>query len=137
MTAPKRVQLTWVGPGLSYEGSAQGGPSIVIDGENERGPSPMDTLLLGAASCMAIDIQGILEKSRVAVEALDLDVEGIRAEDHPRRYTHVTFVIRVSGPGPDDDDRVARAIQLSRDKYCSVVHSLRQDIEIETRIERI
>ena len=136
MTAPKTVRLAWLGPGLCYEGSANGGPSIVIDGDNERGPSPMDTLLLGAAACMAIDIQGILEKSRVAVESLELDVEGIRAEHHPRRYTHVTFVIKVSGPRPDDDDRVARAVQLSRDKYCSVVHSLRQDIEIETRIER-
>ena len=135
MTAPKRVRLAWTGPGYIYEGSAEGETSIVIDGDNDAGPSPMDVLLLGTAACMAIDIQGILAKSRVTVASLEMELEGTRAEDHPRRYTRIEMAIHLEGPGPGDEDKVARAVQLSRDKYCSVVHSLRSDIEIATRVE--
>ena len=94
----------------------------------------MDTLLMAVAACMGIDIQEILRKSRVPMDELDFVVRGSRAADHPRRYTRIEMEIAVSGPRPEDAARVERAVELSRDKYCSVLHSLRADIRITTRV---
>jgi putative redox protein len=135
MPTDRSVVLSWLGSGRAYQGrSAGGGPTIFIDGENEHGPSPMDTLLLGVAACMGIDIQEILRKSRVRLDELDFHVSGARAADHPRRYTRIDFDIVVTGPGPGNARRVERAVELSRDKYCSALNSLQPDIEITMRI---
>lgn len=135
MEMDRKVHLSWLGSGRAYEGRSEGsGPAVIIDGNGERGPSPMDTLLLSVAACMGIDIEEILGKSRVPLDALDFTVSGSRAEDHPRRYIRVGLDITVSGPRPEDAARVERAVELSRDKYCSVLKSLRTDIRVTTRI---
>ena len=134
METDRKVHLSWLGSGRAYEGRSEGGPAVTIDGNGESGPSPMDTLLLSVAACMGIDIEEILRKSRVPLEALDFTVHGSRAEDHPRRYIRVGLDITVSGPRPEDAARVERAVELSRDKYCSVLKSLRTDIRVTTRI---
>ena len=134
METDRKVHLSWLGSGRAYEGRSEGSPAVTIDGNGERGPSPMDTLLLSVAACMGIDIEEILRKSRVPLEALDFTVRGSRAEDHPRRYIRVGLDITVSGPRPEDAARVERAVELSRDKYCSVLKSLRTDIRVTTRI---
>lgn len=131
----REVRLSWLGSGRSYEGrSGVGDPATIIDGDGARGPSPMDTVLLGVAACMGIDIQEILRKSRVPLEELDFIVRGSRAADHPRRYTRIDLDIALSGPRPGDEARVGRAVELSRDKYCSALNSLRTDIRVTTRI---
>lgn len=135
MATDREVRLSWLGSGRAYRGGAEsGGSAMTIDGDGEHGPSPMDTLLLGVAACMGIDIQEILRKSRVPLEELDFVVRGSRADDHPRRYTRVDLDIAVSGPRPEDAARVERAVELSRDKYCSALNSLRTDIRFTTRI---
>ena len=129
------ARLSWEGVGRVYAGRSEDGvPAVTIDGDGERGPSPMDTLLMAVAACMGIDIQEILRKSRVPMEELDFVVRGSRAADHPRRYTRIEMDIAVSGPRPEDAARVERAVELSRDKYCSVLHSLRADVRITTRV---
>jgi len=133
----KRVHARWTGEGTVFRGGPRDDVEITIDGNTKQGPSPMDTLLLGVASCMGADIVEILKKSRVPLEALDISVEGKRAEDHPRRYQRIEIVYTATGPGPDDQKRLDRALELSRDKYCSFTHSLRSDIEIDARIERV
>ena len=135
MATDRKVSLSWLGSGRAYEGrSGADGPAMTIDGDGARGPSPMDTLLLGVAACMGIDIQEILRKSRVPLDELEFVVRGERAADHPRRYTRVDLEIAVSGPRPEDAARVERAVELSRDKYCSALNSLRTDILFTTRI---
>lgn len=135
MATDREVRLSWVGSGRAYEGrSGVGDPGVTIDGDGARGPSPMDTVLLGVAACMGIDIQEILRKSRVPLEELDFVVRGARAEDHPRRYTRIDLDIVLSGPRPGDGVRVERAVELSRDKYCSALNSLRTDIRVTTRV---
>lgn len=133
----KRVEARWTGEGTVFQGGPPGGVEITIDGNTEKGPSPMDTLLLGLAACMGADIVEILRKSRVALEALEVSVRGDRAEKHPRRYVRIEIVYRATGPCAADQKRLDRALALSRDKYCSFTHSLRPDIELVTRIERV
>jgi putative redox protein len=132
--AIKRVSLRWTGEGLAFEGDG-GGAAMLLDSDSEAGPSPMEALLLSLAACMGIDIQLILEKSRVSLRSLDVAVEGRRAPKPPKRFTDIDLVFRLSGPEPGDESKVDRAVRLSRDKYCSVLHSLREDIDIHIRFE--
>lgn len=86
---------------------------------------------------MAVDVKVILEKGRVDVRELEVDVEGERVADHPQRYHRIWMTFRLKGPGERDEGKIARAVELSRDKYCSVFHTLRADLEVEIRTERM
>jgi putative redox protein len=121
---------------MEYLGSGEVGPGVIIDGGSETGPGPMDSLLLALAGCMAVDVQVILERSRVPMTGLEVEVEGERAETHPRRYTRVRLIYRVEGPQAEHQAKLERAVALSREKFCSVLHSLRPDIETEIEIFR-
>jgi len=124
----KRVVLTWQ-EGLRFTGGAPAGPSTIIDGDNVAGPGPMLTLLLAAASCSGSDVVGIMQKMRVQLRQLRIEVSGVRREQEPRRYTAIHFDYHVAGEGLDQA-KATRAIDLSLEKYCSVVHSLAPDIAI-------
>jgi putative redox protein len=124
----KKVTLVWQ-QGLFFHGGEPGGPAILIDGDNAAGPGPMVTLLLAAASCTGSDVVAILQKMRVPFSNLSIEVSGIRREAEPRRYTAIHFEYRIGGAGVDPL-KVRRAIDLSLEKYCSVVHSLAPDIAI-------
>ena len=69
----------------------------------------------------------------------DLEIEtiGVRADDHPRRYESIELVYRISGPAEDDEAKIDRAIELSKDKYCSVLHTLDPAIDLVIRSERV
>jgi putative redox protein len=133
----KRVRMSWTGEGLVFRGGTPGAPEVLVDGDSGAGPSPMDTLLVALASCMGSDVRHILEKARVPVEVLEVDVQGTRAATNPRRYQEIRLTYRVRGPGEEHASRLDRAVQLSRDTYCSVLHSLRPDIDVEIGIERV
>ena len=124
----KRASLTW-SSGLRFSGGAPDGPAITVDGDNADGPGPMLTLLLAAAACSGSDVVVILEKMRVKLEAFTIEVEGIRREEDPRRYVAIHLDYRLRGEGLDPA-KARRAIDLSLEKYCSVVHSLAADIAI-------
>jgi putative redox protein len=129
MTAEtKRATLEWT-DGLIFRGGEPGGPQTVIDGDNATAPGPMLQLLLAAASCTLSDIVIILRKMRVPPRELRVDVAGTRREEEPRRYTAIHFDYIIAGEGIDET-RARRAIDLSLEKYCSVVNSLAPDILI-------
>lgn len=138
----KRVRLRWTGEGDVFRGGpvapeGETRPESVIDGGSAAGPSPMDHLLLGLAGCMAVDVRMILGKSRVPLEALEVEVEGERAPEPPRRFVRLRLVYRVKGPREEDQAKLERAVALSREKYCSVLHSLRPDIDLAIDIRRV
>lgn len=128
---PIHVHLAWDGA-LRFRASPNGVP-LTIDGQSEQGPSPVQALALGLAGCMAVDVVDILLKGRYAVRRFSADLTAQRAPEPPARFTAVTlqFSLDTDAPGPAID----RAIALSREKYCSVWHSLRQDIAFETTYE--
>jgi putative redox protein len=108
-----------------------GATRLTLDANAEAGPTPVDALVLALAGCMAVDVVDILTKGRHPVRGLDTAFAGERAPDPPRRLVSASLTFTVSGAVPEA--AIDRAIQLSRDKYCSVWHSLRQDIVLETR----
>jgi putative redox protein len=128
MSNLRYATLTWT-RGLVFEGGAPGGPTIVIDGNSEAGPSPAVTLLLAAASCSGADVVLILEKMRAGLSEFRIEVQGTRQEEDPKRYVAMHFSFRLRGVGVDEA-RARRAIDLSIKKYCSVMHSLARDIAI-------
>jgi len=126
----RTAEVRWTGRDLLFEGRTGDAAPILLDSESTEGPSPTEALLMSIGSCMAIDIRVILEKSRVPVEELVVEMSGDRAPDPPKRFTRITMDVRVKGPTEGDLPKVARAAQLSQDKYCSVFHTLRSDIEV-------
>lgn len=86
---------------------------------------------------MAIDVLMILEKSRVPVESLEVEAIGERAETVPKRFVSIRLLYRLKGPSEEDQGKMDRAIELSRDKYCSVLHTLDPEIEFDLQVERI
>lgn len=135
--ASKRTVLRWSGEGELFRGGPPEGPEITIDGDGNAGPSPMDALLLALAGCMAVDVLTILEKGRVPVESLEVEVEGDRPDQPPRRFTALRMEYRVRGPGAEHQAKLERAVALSRDTYCSVYHTLRRDLDVDIRIRRL
>lgn len=131
------VSLRWAVEDLRFEGGRPDGPSILLDSAGEAGPSPMDALLLSVAGCMGIDVAMILTKGRAPLTSMEIDVEGDRAEDAPRRFTAIRIVYRLSGLEADHHEKAQRAVDLSRDKYCSVLHSIRPDVDLEIRIDYV
>lgn len=128
---PLTLGLTWQG-GFRFTGSA-GPHELVLDGNGQAGPSPVQLLAAGVAGCMAIDVVNILERGRHSLRKLDVRFLGVRASGSPARLVGVTLEFRITGDVPGE--AVERAIQLSREKYCSVWLSLRQDITLDTRYE--
>lgn len=97
----------------------------------------MELLLLSLAGCMGIDIVDIAKKMRVSIEGLDLRLEGDRAVEPPRRYTRIRILCDARGVSEEDRPKLQRAVDLSSEKYCSVLHSLRPDIPIETELRLV
>jgi putative redox protein len=104
-----------------------------MDSPPKAGPTPVQALGFGLAGCMAMDVASILERGRLELKALRAHMEGARSGEHPKRLLAVDLHFTVEGPIPPD--RVERAIQLSRERYCSVWHSLHPDIEFRTSFE--
>lgn len=128
------VALRWLGDGLRFEGGAVGGPVTAVDGDGRWATSPVNLLAISLAACTAADVVDILGKMRVRLEALAVNVEGERRPEPPRRYTRIRLEYRVRGVPAEDEPKLQRAVTLSHEKYCSVLHSLREDIELTTAV---
>lgn len=128
---PTIADLTWRHD-LVYE-AVSGSQRLVIDGDSGEGASPVQLLAIALAGCMSVDVAHILTKGRHAFRAIRSRIVAARAQDDPHRFVSVELTFEVEGGLPRD--AVARAIDLSHDKYCSVWHSLRQDIAFTTAYE--
>ena len=103
--------------------AAASGHTVLMDasaeagGEN-KGPRPMELLLMGLGGCTSIDVITILEKARQEIHSCKVEISAERAETIPRVFTniHVHFIVTGKAISPE---RVTRAIELSAEKYCS------------------
>jgi len=129
----RRVNVSWQGD-MRFEGGPPEGPRIHIDADNTTAPGPMQALLVAAATCTGADIVSIIKKMQIDLTRCEIAVVGERAPDHPRRYIRIELTFRLAGAGLDET-RARRAIDLSIEKYCSVLHSLKSDIPISYQLE--
>ena len=123
---PTIVDLKWIGD-LQFSGTS-GNASITLDSAGVAGPSPVQALAFAFAGCMAMDIAHILTRGRQPLRGLRAHLVADRAADDPHRIVRMTLRLVVEGDVPQD--AVDRAIALSRETYCSVWHSMRQDIDL-------
>lgn len=121
MTA-RKATVKWAG-GMNFVGYSPSGHSVVMDagaesGGNDMGIRPMEMLLLGMGGCSSIDVMMILQKARQDVTDCWVELEGTRADDHPKYFTaiHAQFFVKGNNIDPK---HVERAIKLSSEKYCS------------------
>ena len=125
---PTVVDLTWTGD-LVLSGTS-GEASMTLDSAGAAGPSPVQALAFALAGCMTMDVAYILTKGRQPFRALRSHLVADRAQEDPHRIIRMHLQVSVEGDVPAD--AVARAIALSYEKYCSVWHSMRQDIVFTT-----
>jgi putative redox protein len=128
-----KAQITWTGPGLRMIGETDDGPAIVVDSSGtfgtHSGLTPMELVLIGTAGCTAMDVISIMAKKRQPLTNLQIKVGAERADDHPRVFTKMHLEYIAYGTGVDES-ALARAIELSEEKYCSALAMLKQVVTI-------
>ena len=122
---------------MTFESETPSGHQVKMDASEEvggtnSGARPTELLLNAVAGCTGIDIISILHKMRLHPASFEVEVEGSQAEEHPKRFTEITIHYALEGDLPED--KVVRAIELSKDRYCSVSHSLNVGIKVSYAI---
>ena len=125
-TPPLQAELNWAGD-LRFE-ARSGRIALTVDSASLEGPSPMQALALALAGCMAMDVVHILRKGRLEPAAVRVTFSGHRAPEQPSRFTAIALHFVVTGPIPAES--LTSALDLSHEKFCSVWHSMRSDIEL-------
>ena len=126
------LTIKWKG-NMAFSGVTPSGHELMMDadekvGGQNSGARPTELLLHAVAGCTGMDIISILKKMRLDPSSFQMEVKGERAEDHPKRFTDIHIHYALEGDLPED--KVIRAIQLSKDRYCSVSHSLNATITV-------
>ncbi len=140
MAETKKVVVKMV-EGLQMVGRSGSGHAIVIDQVEEvngldQGPQPMELLLMALASCTGMDIISIMKKKRQDLRGFWIEVEGERADEHPKVYTRIRLKFYFEGKNLSKE-AVERSIFLSQNKYCPVTAMLRDAVPVETEYEII
>lgn len=126
--------VQWLNGGMSFVAETGSGHMVNMDGAPEAGgrnlaPRPMELLLAGTGGCTAFDVVMILKKGRHAVTGCEVSLKAERADSDPKIFTRIHFSYTVRGKNLKPD-AVARAIDLSKDKYCSASIILGKTAEI-------
>lgn len=117
---------------LIFTGSTPQGYEIEFDADAQWGCKPTESLLLSLAGCMGIDVMTILTKMRLNIASFRMEVVGERNPRPPQYYKTVEMVMHIAGKNLDAA-KVDRAVNLSRNTYCSVFNSLRSDLTLNVR----
>ncbi len=117
MTATVRLETE-----MRFDAEAGSGHHLTLDaaehgGGHNEGFRPMELLLVGLAGCTGMDVISILRKKRQQVTGYAVHVVGVRAEEHPMVLVEIDVVHIVTGHHIQSE-AVARAIQLSEERYC-------------------
>lgn len=126
------IEVVWEG-GRRYRAGRPGTPTLLLDGERRVAPGPVDALIAALASCAAMDVVEYLEKRRTPAASLGVSVQFARAAAAPRRVTEAWLLFRVDSEAARE--HVARVVELTLEKYCSVASSLAPDLRITWEVE--
>lgn len=131
-------KLNWDGK-MGFLATGDSGHSLKIDvntdkGGQDSGPRPMELILHGLGGCSGADVVSILKKMKLDLKSLTIEITGERVEDHPKKFTAIHLVYRISGTDIDPE-KAKRAVELSLTKYCSVAGSLNAEITYELIIK--
>ncbi|MDY0174677.1 MAG: OsmC family protein [Bacteroidales bacterium] len=114
------------------------GHKVIIDsdpsfGGQNKGPKPKPFMLAALAGCTAMDVISMLRKMRVVPERFLVKVDGSLTEEHPKHYNKIHVTYEFTG----DDlpmSKLKRAVELSENSYCGVMHVYRKALELTSEI---
>lgn len=134
-----KCTVTWTGDGMSIAAATESGHRVMMDGAPEGGgrnqaPRPMEMVLLGAGGCTTYDVVLILRRGRHDVHGCEVLLDAERAADDPKVFTRIHMHFTVSGRALPAD-AVARAVQLSHEKYCSATAMLAKTAQVSHSVE--
>jgi putative redox protein len=123
---------------LKFTGVGDSGFPVIMDTKKESGGDdsavrPTELFAMSVGGCTAMDVISILQKKRQDVTGLEVLVHADRAMDHPRKFLAMTIEYIVTGHNIDPE-AVERAVQLSEDKYCSVMNTLKGNVNFQHKI---
>jgi putative redox protein len=133
-----RSKLIWNNQ-MGFSATGDSGHLITMDADTANGGSgqglrPMELLLHGLGGCTGMDVVSILKKMQIDIKNFSIEINAERALEHPKRFTDIHLIFRMSGPNIDRN-KAYHAIELSQTKYCSVAASLNAKISYELVIE--
>uniref|UniRef100_A0A7V1EI85 OsmC family peroxiredoxin n=1 Tax=candidate division WOR-3 bacterium TaxID=2052148 RepID=A0A7V1EI85_UNCW3 len=131
------ITLIWNKKGLQFTARDDQGHSIIVDtdiesGGLDKGFKPMELLLVALAGCMGMDIVAILQKKGGKIDSFKMILKGEKNPEHPKRYLKIFYEIECKGDYKRED--LLRSFELSRDKYCSVLATLKNTPEFEFKV---
>ena len=131
-------EIKWKGKML-FEGISPSGHSILMDakpevGGEDKGPQPMEVLLLALGGCTGMDVISILNKMRQKVKEFKIKIHFKRAKEHPKVYTEINLLYEFKGENLEYE-KVKKAVDLSQNKYCSISAMLRKTAKINYEIK--
>ena len=117
-----KSRVKWL-DNMSFVGESASGHSIVMDGPPEAGGRnlgvrPMEMLLLGLGGCSSFDVVSMLKKARQNITNCEVEITATRADNQPKVFTDIHLHFIIEGENINET-KVARAISLSAEKYCS------------------
>ncbi|MFB6348088.1 OsmC family protein [Moraxella sp. ZJ142] len=115
--AQLNAELVWQ-DGVHFVGTSPSGHSVHIDGDKNAGASPMELILLGLGGCASYDVVSIMKKSRQDIHDVRCQMRAVRADTVPAVYTDIHLHFVVTGNNIKES-QLAKAIELSAEKYCS------------------
>jgi putative redox protein len=127
------MKIKWDGE-MRFTAENENGASVTMEtgvayGGSGKYPTPMDMLVMGLGGCGGMDMVSILEKMRVTVKSLEVDIQTKRRTEPPTYFEEMHILYTVSGDGLTEDN-ARRAAELSSEKYCSVSIMLREKARI-------
>ena len=135
-----KLNLKWDGE-MRFVAANQNGVKVTLDtgtayGGSGKYPTPMELLAIALGGCSAMDMVAILTKMRVELTKMDVEMELVRREEHPRYFEEIKMTYVIAGDGVTED-KARKAAELSNEKYCSVGIMLREKAKItwDIRIE--
>lgn len=136
-TVVSKVAIKWVEETMMAGMDSNQRP-IIIGGARNQEPSwqglkASDLLLLSAAACSTYDVITILTKQREPIVSLDVICTGEQLKEPPYRFTkiHLHYIVK----GDVSPEKLKKAIELSENKYCSVINTLKPQVEVTSDFE--
>ena len=123
------ANIKWV-EGDTFIGRSESGNNVVFDtGSDGAAPSPMEMVLMSAGCCSSVDVVSILKKAKQQIENVEVKLTAVRADSAPKVFKKINLHFVVTGKSVSEK-HLARAVQLSAEKYCSVALMLEKAVEI-------
>lgn len=139
MSEKHSIVTNWVG-GLAFEADVNGHTvrmdAPVAGGGENSGPGPKKLMLVALSGCTGMDVVSILQKMRVEIEGVNIEVQGDVTDEHPKHYHQMHVIYTFKGKNLPLD-KIEKAVKMSEDTYCGVGALYRKAIEVTSEIRII